>query len=279
MSKRKLTKSNIYMITGIVVLIITIAGSAYAYYSASATGEIVGSAAGAGLELTVTKLSTSANDALIPLDNDVNTLSTAAKGYGNSTSSFDGSKSCIDRNGYSVCQVYKITISNTSSVPITVNGEVNLYGAYTPNIECSKMESSIVVTDNTSCKSPNNLADNYVLKANTSQDYYIMVYINNINEPQDDNGRFNGEIIFTSTQGSSLKARFGDELSLTDYIINLYNSSSKTVVTNNDIEYNQAPEVSLMNDRLGGTTSSLDGGNIRYYGESPNNYIDIDNYI
>ena len=30
-----------------------------------------------------------------------------------------------------------------------------------------------------------------------------------------------------------------------------------------------------MNDRLGGTTTSLDGGNIRYYGESPNNYIDI----
>ena len=28
-----------------------------------------------------------------------------------------------------------------------------------------------------------------------------------------------------------------------------------------------------MNDRLGGTTSDLDGGNIRYYGASPNNYI------
>ena len=28
-----------------------------------------------------------------------------------------------------------------------------------------------------------------------------------------------------------------------------------------------------MNDRLGGTTSSLDGGNIRYYGASPNNYV------
>lgn len=28
-----------------------------------------------------------------------------------------------------------------------------------------------------------------------------------------------------------------------------------------------------MNDRLGGTTESLDGGNIRYYGASPDNYI------
>ena len=30
-----------------------------------------------------------------------------------------------------------------------------------------------------------------------------------------------------------------------------------------------------MNDRLGGTTENLDGGNIRYYGANPNNYIDI----
>ena len=28
-----------------------------------------------------------------------------------------------------------------------------------------------------------------------------------------------------------------------------------------------------MNDRLGGTTTDLDGGNIRYYGANPNNYI------
>ena len=28
-----------------------------------------------------------------------------------------------------------------------------------------------------------------------------------------------------------------------------------------------------MNDRLGGTTTDLDGDNIRYYGANPNNYI------
>ena len=58
-----------------------------------------------------------------------------------------------------------------------------------------------------------------------------------------------------------------------DTIINLYTNASKTTVTNNSITYNTAPSVSLMNDRLGGTTTSLDGGNIRYYGSSPNNYI------
>ena len=57
------------------------------------------------------------------------------------------------------------------------------------------------------------------------------------------------------------------------YITNIYTNADKTPVKNNEIDYNYAPDESLMNDRLGGTTSSLDGGNIRYYGASPNNYI------
>ena len=61
--------------------------------------------------------------------------------------------------------------------------------------------------------------------------------------------------------------------SAAEYITKLYTDASKTTVTNNSITYNTAPSVSLMNDRLGGTTTSLDGGNIRYYGASPNNYI------
>ena len=58
-----------------------------------------------------------------------------------------------------------------------------------------------------------------------------------------------------------------------DTIISLYTNASKTAVTNNGKDYNTAPSVSLMNDRLGGTTTDLDGGNIRYYGANPNNYI------
>ena len=60
---------------------------------------------------------------------------------------------------------------------------------------------------------------------------------------------------------------------LVNIITNLYTSASKSTVTNNNITYNTAPSVGLMNDRLGGTTADLDGGNIRYYGANPNNYI------
>ena len=68
-----------------------------------------------------------------------------------------------------------------------------------------------------------------------------------------------------------------------EYITKLYTDASKTSATNNGITYNYAniydtdsdnnTSGGLMNDRLGGTTTDLDGGNIRYYGASPNNYI------
>lgn len=57
------------------------------------------------------------------------------------------------------------------------------------------------------------------------------------------------------------------------YISNLYSKASKSTVINNNITYNYATSVNLMNDRLGGTTTSLDDGNIRYYGADPDNYV------
>ena len=60
---------------------------------------------------------------------------------------------------------------------------------------------------------------------------------------------------------------------LLEHITNLYNDNTKTTVTNNSITYNYATSVNLMNDRLGSSTTDINGGNIRYYGSDPNNYI------
>ena len=65
----------------------------------------------------------------------------------------------------------------------------------------------------------------------------------------------------------------------TEYITELYNNASKTTITNNNINYSYATSIGLMNDRLGGVTSSLDGGNIRYYGADPNNYVLFNNEL
>ena len=53
-------------------------------------------------------------------------------------------------------------------------------------------------------------------------------------------------------------------------ITNIYTTASKTQVTNNSINYNYATEVSMMEDI---------GGNIRYYGADPNNYVTFNNEL
>lgn len=57
------------------------------------------------------------------------------------------------------------------------------------------------------------------------------------------------------------------------HITSLYTNASKSVVTNNGINYNYAPSVRLMNDRLGDANVDADSGNIRYYGATPDNYV------
>ena len=86
-------------------------------------------------------------------------------------------------------------------------------------------------------------------------------------------GYENGGDLITPSDSTLVTGTYTASIPLAKYITNLYTNASKSTVTNNSITYNYATSESLMNDRLGGTTSSLDGGNIRYYGATPNNYV------
>ena len=63
MEEKRNGKSFLFAIIGVAVLVVAIIGSTYAYYVASAADSttIKGTAAGAGLSLSVTKESTSAS--------------------------------------------------------------------------------------------------------------------------------------------------------------------------------------------------------------------------
>ena len=86
-------------------------------------------------------------------------------------------------------------------------------------------------------------------------------------------GYENGGDLIVPSDSTLVTGTYTAPISLAKYITNLYANASKSTATNNSITYNYATSESLMNDRLGGTTSSLDGGNIRYYGASPKNYV------
>ena len=84
---------------------------------------------------------------------------------------------------------------------------------------------------------------------------------------------YSGDSNLLPPSGVTLVTEVYTPIPLAQYVTGLYTSGTKTTVTNNSITYNKVSSENLMNDRLGRTTGDLDGGNIRYYGANPNNYI------
>lgn len=216
--KGPINKALIFAIVGVTLLVVAVAGSAYAYYSATVqnTSTVTGNAGGgAAPTLTVTKLSTSATGNLIPIDANADTLTKGALGWDSTNkkmnTAWNATYACKDKNAYSVCQIYSVTLKNNSSNTMKFNiGVTALTGTNTPNIDVVKMASNISVTTVTSIKgSTTGIASAVSLNSGaTTSTYYIMVFIKNLSSAQTDNGSFKGTITATSTTGAQVKATF-----------------------------------------------------------------------
>lgn len=215
MENKKFNGSFIYAIVGVMVLIVAVSGSAYAYYQASATNNnVVKGTAGGGAvpTLTVKKESTSATGNLIPIDMTTAMLTNAAKGWTGSAvgTSWNASYACKDKNGYSVCQIYSVTVKNNSTVPVGYTIKLtSLSGTSTPNIDAVAMASNISVTSATSIKSNGTICSTgSVAAGGTSSACYFMVFIKNLNSAQTDSGSFAGTVTATGSNGEQVKAVF-----------------------------------------------------------------------
>ena len=130
-------KKNIfYGVIGVLTLIVSVVGATYAYFTATAnnTDAIKGDMATIDFDVTVEKVTnvddqtvtgTELKRGLIPMSNNMMeqalTKNAATKGV------------CMDDNSNAVCQVYKITVINTSSASMFVDGYVTLEnGSGTP---------------------------------------------------------------------------------------------------------------------------------------------------
>ena len=254
-------KAKKFMLFGLIVLVITIAvSSTYAYYvwttSDSDTTKIV---AGVG-SATVTF------DGGSDIENaNLRPVSDKSKGI----------IKTINVKGDTTGLVFNMYL-DLITLPDALKEESFRYALY--NGETLKKEgnfSSDYLTSNTSTCTENStshitlLTNEAISTTNTKYTLYIWIDGANYTNP---NTMMNQTFSF-KLHANGEGAVLGE--TLVQKINKLYDNASKTTVTNNSITYNAAPSVSLMNDRLGGTTTGLDGGNIRYYGASPNNYIDI----
>ena len=122
-NNRKDSKNILYVVVGIMTLVIATAGATYAYYMATASNNTVikGNMASITFNLTVAKKTNvdETKGGLIPMTN-----SMVQKAVSNASTK----GICVDDNGNAVCQIYKITVNNTGSASMFVDGYVNLTG-------------------------------------------------------------------------------------------------------------------------------------------------------
>lgn len=202
-------KGIFYGVIGVATLIVAIIGATFAYFTATASNNAVtGTAAQSGLELKVEQTSTGTG-AMVPQL--TSTIASAVTGT--------GEKSCVDGNGNTVCKVYSVTLTNKGSSAVTVSGTIAFTGGTFANLKWGKAEAATGFTAANSAYAASGATPviDIVNPAKTdtkaavttlqatgqegnSMTFYIIVYINEINEKQDDKdtGTFTGTITFNS---------------------------------------------------------------------------------
>ena len=123
----KKNKNNIlYAVISVMTLMIAITGATFAYFTATASNNatITGNMAAVTFGLTVTKSTTvdETRGGLIPMTNSMVQKALTANASDNTKGI------CVDDNNNAVCQIYKITVTNTGTAGMFVDGYVTLTG-------------------------------------------------------------------------------------------------------------------------------------------------------
>ena len=252
-------KKKIFLITGISLLVlIAIVGGTYAWYvwttSDSDTTKIV---AGVGAATVTFDGGSDINANLRP-------VSDKSKGIIKN----------INVKGDTTGLVFNMYLDITS-IDTGLKDESFRYELYkgTTKVKEGNFSDSYLTSNTVTCTKNNTnhivlLTNESISTSKTSYTLYIWIDGANYTNPNTMMNKTFSFKLHADGEGAIMKG-----YTAADYITDLYTGAAKETVTNNSITYNTAPSVSLMNDRLGGTTEDLDAGNIRYYGASPNNYI------
>ncbi len=204
---RGYNKPLIYAIAGVALLIVAVAGSAYAYFSASATSDAF---TGTTLDVKLGKPTVTLKSAtgtqgagLIPIHDG------SVSGHTNQlTTATNSTNNCKDKNGYTVCQIYEISISNNGSTATTVDFQINLTSA-PANVTWAKM--SAVNTFSALKGSDNYLEKNVALAGNGNVKKYFVVYLKNTGADQttaDSGKNISGTVTVTASTGANIEASF-----------------------------------------------------------------------
>ena len=142
-------------------------------------------------------------------------------------------------------------VNNTTENSIDTNYLKIMVGSDTP-VSYSTLSDGVIKSD---------------ISLNPSEEVVIDIRLwLDITTPNTQIGKtFDGKIMVDGVGSENVQSLTG-----VDTISNIYNTAPKTQVTNNGVNYNYATSVGMMEDI---------GGNIRYYGADPNNYVTFNNEL
>ena len=181
-----------YAVVGVATLVVAIIGATFAYFSATATNNdtiVGGTATGNNIALAVTPIAP-VKEAKTRTENMIPMLEANLQ---DGLTGTDG-KSCIDANGNTVCQVYKVTVTNNGATAVKLDATLNLETAKGTgegtgtNMKWQLIESATKEGTVGTMKSQGAaelFANDLPLASKAHEEYYIVVWLLETNGPQD----------------------------------------------------------------------------------------------
>lgn len=200
---------NVRLTIIIIILLLLTLGGTFAYFAFSANNSsITGNMASVDLELTVTKVLPNTNGVDDIIITNFNDLAESLN------------SDCVDSDGeFALCQLYKINlVNNSNGLNNNVKGSVSFNSESAPNLSwilIDNYNASTTYTDdmmgntfNTASSTFASFVDNYLLTSGSSVDYYILVWVNESDTNQTDEGSYSGTIRFEDANGQGVTATF-----------------------------------------------------------------------
>ena len=205
--KKKVNRPLVYAILGVTLLVLAVSGSAYAFFTAQATSDqFSGNTIDVQIKKPVVTLVVGdKTKGLIPIHDGSVTGHTTNQ----LTTAVSGTNKCVDKNGYMVCHVYKVTLSNEGSTATTVDTSITLNTGGAANVTWAKMTNQ--TTFGSLKGTDNSLAKGTALSANGTADLYFVVYLKNTGSDQtgtDAGKTYKGTVTVVASTGSTLEAQF-----------------------------------------------------------------------
>ena len=197
-----------YGVIGVATLIVAIIGATFAYFSVSANIANKNDIAGSTVELSDTTITgtltreTPSTVSMVPLK-----TADLQKGI-----TGEGGQQCIDANGAKVCDIYTLTINNTSNAPVSLAGNLTITATDMADLRWSLLESATSATGATAKEvSDTVIVANELLAAKTgTKTYYFVIWFNETEENQNTQAgkSYTGTVSFTAANGGKITAQF-----------------------------------------------------------------------